>query len=213
MIHKSGNFWFFLILSSNFWLAPLLPTDVANDVFTETLIAVTLLAAVILQAFARPRFWGLAVAVGLVIVAAVIAEELWPETLYIENGVFAVSFAAVTGFYFHTMLETLEDVTFDTVLAAACAYILIGMVFACIFALIVEQDPMAFAPEGAAEGYRDFIYYSFSTLTTLGDSDVTPMTDAAKLMTVFEAMVGLIYVAILVGAVVGAFSAKLGKRD
>jgi len=212
MVLKSGNFWLFMILGLNFWLVPIFELDEADEQFTDGLMAATLLAAVAIQGMAAPRFRKWAILAGIVILAAIAAEEILANLKYVENAVFAISFAAATALYFHTMTENLEEVTFDTVLAAACTYLLIGMFFAAIFGLVIEFDPNAFAAEGSVTGRYDMLYFSFATLTTLGAVDIIPSSDLAKMLTVFEAIVGLIYIAILVGAVVGSYAAKMSGR-
>ena len=110
------------------------------------------------------------------------------------------------------MTYNLRAVTYDTVLAAAGTFILIGLFFAAIFALVVELDPTAIIAGNSAATRPDLMYFSFATLTTLGAVDVFPASELAKMLTVFEAMMGLIYVAILVGAVVGSFAARQSRR-
>ena len=212
MVLKSGNFWLFMILGLNFWLVPIFELDEADEQFTDGLMAATLLAAVAIQGMAAPRFRKWAILAGIVILAAIAAEEILANLKYVENAVFAISLAAATALYFHTMTENLEEVTFDPGLAAACAYLLIGMFFAAIFGLGIEFDPNAFAAEGSVTGRYDMLYFSFATLATLGAVDIIPSSDLAKMLTVFEAIVGLIYIAILVGAVVGSYAAKMSGR-
>ena len=212
MILRSTNFWLFIILSLNFWLLPLLPEDFTFDSTIEWLMGVTLLFAVIMQGIELPRIRKWAALACVIILAAIIAEEVFSNAKYIENAVFAVSFAVVTALYFHRMTYNLGAVTYDTVLAAACTYILIGLFFASIFGLVVEFDPAAFAGNQPVLSYYDLLYFSFATLTTLGAVDVAPVSDLAKMLTVFEAIMGLIYVAILVGAVVGSFAARRAGR-
>jgi hypothetical protein len=206
---RSGNFWLFLLLSVNFWLVPVLPTDGKDAPLADWLLGFTLLVAVGIQAAAAPAFrkWGLLAA--FTIIAAIGIEEAYPDTVFIENAVFAVCFGVATALYFHTMSESLEDVTTDTVLAGGCAYIFIGMFFASVFGLVLEFDATAFGPDGATLGRYDLLYFSFASLTTLGAVDVFPVSILAKMLTVFEAVVGLVYVASLVGAVVGAYAAKI----
>ena len=212
MVLKSGNFWLFMILGLNFWLVPLYELDDADEQFTDGLMAGTLLLAVALQGISDARFRIWAILAAVIILSAIIAEELLADLKYVENGVFAISFAAATALYFHTMTRNLAQVTFDTVLAAACTYLLIGMFFAAVFGLVIEFDPAAFVSEGSITGRYDMLYFSFATLTTLGAADILPNSDLAKMLTVFEAIVGLIYIAILVGAVVGSYAAKMSGR-
>jgi hypothetical protein len=46
-------------------------------------------------------------------------------------------------------------------------------------------------------------YYSFTTLTTLGYGDVTPLTPPAKSLAVVEAVIGQMYIAVLIARLVG----------
>jgi hypothetical protein len=58
------------------------------------------------------------------------------------------------------------------------------------------------------------IYFSFTTLTTVGFGDVHPVTPAARALTVAEALVGQLYIAILIASLVGlALQARSAKED
>jgi voltage-gated potassium channel Kch len=48
-----------------------------------------------------------------------------------------------------------------------------------------------------------FIYYSFVTITTLGYGDITPITGVARAFSMLEAIVGQIYLVVLVARLVG----------
>ena len=76
MVLKSGKFWVFMILGLNFWLIPIFELDEANEKFTDGLMAATLLAAVALRSMAAPSFRNWAIIAGLVILAAIAAEEI-----------------------------------------------------------------------------------------------------------------------------------------
>jgi len=54
----------------------------------------------------------------------------------------------------------------------------------------------------------DFIYYSFVTLTTLGYGDILPNSLTAKLWSVTEAIVGVLFLAVMIGRIVSL----LGKK-
>jgi voltage-gated potassium channel len=48
-----------------------------------------------------------------------------------------------------------------------------------------------------------FIYYSFVTITTLGYGDITPATDLASSFSILEAVVGQLYLVVVVARLVG----------
>lgn len=49
----------------------------------------------------------------------------------------------------------------------------------------------------------EFIYFSNVTLTTLGYGDVVPLSRPAKMLAVMQAMLGQLYVAIVIARMVG----------
>ena len=56
--------------------------------------------------------------------------------------------------------------------------------------------------------WSDFLFFSFTTLTTLGYGDITPGDALARSLAVMEAVVGVFYVAILVSRLVGLYGRK-----
>jgi hypothetical protein len=57
-------------------------------------------------------------------------------------------------------------------------------------------------PEDAA---AHFLYYSFVTLTTLGFGDVTPVHPVVRTLSYLEAVIGQLYLAVLVASLVGRY--------
>jgi voltage-gated potassium channel len=107
-----------------------------------------------------------------------------------------------------------ERVTFDKICAALCSYLLIGVIFAFLYSLleflnpgmflaggevIPQGDPRAFHGAGLGQA----IYFSFTTLTTLGYGDIAGATPVAKNLSVLEALIGQIYLVVLVARLVG----------
>ena len=62
--------------------------------------------------------------------------------------------------------------------------------------------PLAEHSEGHMGGFNAF-YFSFSTLTTVGFGDITPMSKIARTLAVMEAVTGTLYLAILISRLVG----------
>jgi voltage-gated potassium channel Kch len=100
-------------------------------------------------------------------------------------------------------------VTIERIFAAICVYMLIGSAWAFAYALLEEIAPGSFAalPEAGRNEYvarvQQLRYFSFMTLTTVGYGDVVPRSPAARTMAVLEAVMGQIYLAMLVARLVG----------
>ena len=54
--------------------------------------------------------------------------------------------------------------------------------------------------------FADFLYYSFSTLTTLGYGDIAPVSRHARVFASMEAITGVLYVALLIARLVGMYA-------
>ena len=93
-------------------------------------------------------------------------------------------------------------VTYETVLGALCAYVLIGLMFAFLYLAV---DGVRDAPFFAQPGQHDqgeFLYFSFVALTTLGFGDLSPSVGLPQALTVLEALVGSIFLVTLVARLV-----------
>ena len=94
------------------------------------------------------------------------------------------------------------------VLGGIAGYLLIGLTWTFAYQALVQECPSAihFEP-GVAEGFpgqpSHLVYFSFMTLTTVGFGDIHPVTPVARSLTVAEALVGQLYVAILIASLVG----------
>ena len=58
----------------------------------------------------------------------------------------------------------------------------------------------------------DLYYFSFVTLTTLGYGDVSPQAPIARMLAIFEAMSGVLYLAILMARLIAAYEADVEKQ-
>jgi len=98
-------------------------------------------------------------------------------------------------------------------MGAMVAYLLIGLQWSFIYGFIERVEPGSFSipAEMLARGETGppatpvsiFAYYSFVTLATLGYGDVTPIGAAARTFAWFEAVVGQLYVAVMIARLVG----------
>ena len=102
-----------------------------------------------------------------------------------------------------------KSVTSDVLSGAIAVYFLIGIAWAVIYALIEGLSPGSFAVADASRGtiWDQLLYFSFTTLTTLGYGDIAPLTPVARIWTVFEAICGTLFLAVLVSRLVGLYKA------
>jgi len=102
-----------------------------------------------------------------------------------------------------------NEVTADIIVGAICVYFLIGLMWASAYSVLEAFQPGSFQfSEGTGEGMSHFSYFSFVTLTTLGYGDATPISSAARSLSVLEAVMGQLYLAVLIARLVGMHIAQ-----
>lgn len=85
-------------------------------------------------------------------------------------------------------------------------YLLIGFIWANMIFIVNHFFPDSFHVSQSVDwqdkNMFNYIYYSFETLTTLGYGDILPITPLAKTLIILEALIGPLYLAILIGRLV-----------
>jgi hypothetical protein len=96
-------------------------------------------------------------------------------------------------------------VTWSRIQGGLCAYLLIGMAWASAFQFLEQLRPGSFyfasAPTDIDQLTSKLTYFSFATLTTVG-STIAPVDPFARSLTIAEAIVGQLFPATLIGALV-----------
>jgi Ion channel len=178
------------------------------------IVAALLAATLLLAGWAsdvRPRVMRASVIVGAVVVAAAVSEALagttdGPASRFAN--LFLVMLAppvivlgVVRG------LRSRNRVTIQAVFGVLCLYILIGMFFAFVYAAIDRYAPPFFT-EHVGDTVSNCLYFSFTTLTTVGYGDVTTVTNLGHTLSSLEGLTGQIYLVTVVSLLVGNLRAR-----
>jgi hypothetical protein len=110
-----------------------------------------------------------------------------------------------------------EHVDSDTLFGAACIYILLGLTWTGVYTLVEVVRPLSLQFSGDSTTpitrVSTLIYYSFTTLTTLGYGDINPMTSLTQSLAILEAMTGVLYMALIIGLVVGIYGSSTKTEE
>jgi hypothetical protein len=94
------------------------------------------------------------------------------------------------------------EVNGTSVAGAICVYVLIGLVFVFVYGVLAALGHGSFFAQGT-DGTRALrLYFSFTTLATLGYGDYTPAGNAGHMLAVLEALIGQLYLVTVVAVVV-----------
>ena len=94
-----------------------------------------------------------------------------------------------------------ERVNRDVIFSASTIYLILGNAFTALYMIIHTLDTEAFASStmDTPLPWQRMVYFSYATLTTLGYGDITPVSPWAQSIASLEAMLGLLYIAIILG--------------
>ncbi len=98
-----------------------------------------------------------------------------------------------------------DKVTRDELFATGAAFTVVAWGFAYVYAAAQVLWPGSFTASGGNDecSWFELLYLSFTTLTSVGLSDVTPVLDHARSLVMIEQVAGVLYVALVVARLVG----------
>ena len=146
-------------------------------------------------------------AVGLALVAALIDDERpW---LGIAS-LLAIVLIAVGAFVVLRRIVLATQIGVDPILGAISVYALLGIMFAHLYAAIHHfQDASFFIAKSAPEA-SDFLFFSYTTLTTTGYGNLVPGGQPGEMFAGLEMLVGQIFLVTLIARLVALW--KPGER-
>lgn len=201
------------LLVGAFFLQPLLSGNAAGEaagvlIYAAILAAVTHLAQGVVG-FARAgagvvALWAVAALLSQATGAPGVGAATLAATVLLVGWVTACTLGLLLG-------EAKADG--DALAGAVFGYFLIALLWSVLFLALESWAPGSVAlPEGTEHPGTDMLYFSLVTLTTLGYGDILPVSPFAKILAGIEAAVGTLYLAVLIGRIVGALKAPRAAR-
>jgi len=104
------------------------------------------------------------------------------------------------------------QITTGRIYVSVSLYFLLAMVWFAIYSLLDAIHPGSFAEAGATLVGRvapsKILYFSLTTLTTLGYGDIVAVGPIARMTAALEAAVGVLYIAITVARLVASYQTR-----
>jgi Ion channel len=182
-----------------------------EQILTTVLLGVTLLLA-FFAADVKPKFMRpmIVVVVAVIILSVVeaINGNLDGASTRIANALLVLLAPPAIVIGVLRSLRAKQAVTLEAVIGVLCVYILLGLFFAFLYGSIYHVSGESFFAAGQSSTGSHLVYFSFTSLTTVGYGDLTARTNLGHTLAVSEALLGQIYLVTVVSVLV----ANLGRR-
>lgn len=184
---------------------PFVRNDGPGRALMDAAIVITLVTSIFACSATRRQAW-----VGLsltVLMEAVSIYQFGSDARLVALAYPALG-VVVFGYVIVLMLQkifvTTRNIDADAICGALSVYLLLGILWVFLFTLLEIQEPgsFAFGGEGVAPSVERFIGFSYVTLTTLGYGNVVPTNPRADALCAAEALVGQIYLTVMLARLV-----------
>jgi hypothetical protein len=180
------------VISNRGWSAVLL------TIVTGATSVVALTSSHVRPIVVRQALWLALLAVLLAAISAATGGRHWLSAAnLIEIVLLAVAMAAVL-----RRVVTSGSVSSRTILGAISVYTSLGILFTWAYGLIDRIEGGDFFGSGVAAKGSDFLFFSYTTLTTTGYGDLVPAGQVGRMVSGLEMMLGQIFLVTLVAGLV-----------
>jgi hypothetical protein len=192
----------FILVLSTYVLASLLENHGWGAVILACATSATSVIA-LTSSHVRPRFvhaaiWLSGLTIVLAMIAAASGERTWLNfASVVQIGLLTVAMAAVL-----RRVVTTGEVGSRTILGAISVYVVLGILFTFGYGTIDRIQGGPFFEGVAHPSGSDFLFFSYTTLTTTGYGDLVPGGQPGRMISGLEMMIGQIFLVTLVAGLV-----------
>lgn len=207
----TSNSVLLLLVIVTIFILPFFPIGLHRFLYSICFTFIFLLSALALSKN-RSKVFNIAV---IVIVVEWLSELLNLSILNNVSLIANIAFFDLIVVLFILQIARAKTVTPQVIMESINGYLMLGLSFSILIALISVIDPNAFSFKHLAEQFNpsisyisNYIYFGFVTLSTLGYGDVVPLTPAARSLAIFTSITGQMYVAIIIAALVSKYLSR-----
>ncbi|HET8820058.1 MAG TPA: potassium channel family protein [Thermoleophilaceae bacterium] len=177
-------------------------SDVGRSLFS--VFGIAILGLVVLTARSTRGFTGVAIVLGVPATVLLLIQAITQDDSLLawSSGLEALLYFYTAGALVAYMLED-HVITRDELFAVGATFTLVAWGFAYVFTVYQEIEPGGFTTGADPRTWMELLFLSFTTISSVGLSDVVPVTPFARSLLMIEQIAGVGYVAILVSRVVG----------
>lgn len=198
--------------------------EIENDIPAIDIVYAFVILATIYVAGTERKWLAIALllAIPTLVLSAISNSEEWPpDTLSFIYLGFLTAFIVFAAVAVVREILLADRVTIHTISGTIVVYLLIGLIWALLYIIAEGQQPGSFSftqvdaleSGEAADLLSSLTYFSLITLTSTGFGEITPISDSARTLASLEAVLGQIFLAVLVAWLVGKYLSHSERQD
>jgi hypothetical protein len=181
-----------------------------------SLFGLVVLALAVVAVRSTPALTWVSLTIGLPVVVLTVLEAVNPgnTTISLWSGVLHALFYFYTTYGLIAYMFADDWVTRDELYATGAAFTVAAWAFAYVYGVVQIIWPGSFTAAldpGAPRTWMELLYLSFTTMTSVGLSDITPILPNARSFVMIEQVAGVMYVALVVARLVGLTIARFRR--
>jgi voltage-gated potassium channel len=181
-----------------------------DSLLPSIFLMMTLLSSLYLTKTDRWVMWVASALVMLILLTNWPIGLVTEQQRVIANSALYIIFLGYICIHIFSYILGARALTSQLIYAALCMYLVMGLLWSFIYTLLFAVDPesirlasVVHSEEGGRNVFSEMYYFSFVTLTTLGYGDILPVSRLARSLATMEAIVGQLYLAVVVASLVG----------
>jgi hypothetical protein len=183
-----------------------------------SLFSLVVLVLAVRAVRATPALLWVSVLLGGPVVALTILEAIDPSNgaVVFWSSALHAAFYAYTSFALIRYMFLDRFITIDELWATGATFTVVAWAFAYAFSAVQVVWPGSFTAAvnpDAPRTWFELLFLSFTNLTSVGLSDITPIQPQARAIVMIEQVAGLLYVALVISRIVGLTITRQRRTD
>jgi hypothetical protein len=188
------------------------PDETWGRIFRDTVLASTVLVTYWTATARHSLFVPRVLVPGLVVAFVVVGAIEGSSTDAVAAAFAAVFTVGAIVLVAHDLFER-GRVDAQTVLGALSLYVLIGILFAALYAFFAATGDSSFFTRGDDGTTGEHLYFSLAAITTTGFGDLAPASSVGRALASLELVLGQLYLVTVVTVIVAAAMRRPPGRD
>ena len=156
----------------------------------------------------RSLVFGVVLAIVAIILNWLHLVETHPIMFRVLSFIYIIFLSYTIGAGLHYLLVK-GPVTADKLHGALAGFIMLAFLWAFLYTLLEDIFPHSFSigdgDTGKGNLFYVLLYFSFTTITSVGFGDITPITHQARSLVIIEQLIGVFFVAVLIARLAGLY--------